>query len=50
MACLQLHAEKALQASRALESAEDTLKVKSINLIPSASNVSIKLPYSNAGL
>lgn len=50
MACLQLHAEKALQASRALESAEDTLKVKSINLIPSVSKMSIKLPYSNAGL
>ncbi|KAL2465452.1 embryo defective [Abeliophyllum distichum] len=50
MTCLQLHAEKALQASRALESAEDTLQVKSINLIPSVSKVSIKLPYSNVKL
>ncbi|KAL0415778.1 UNVERIFIED_CONTAM: Telomere length regulation protein TEL2 [Sesamum latifolium] len=45
MACLQLHAEMALQASRALESSNDTSTAKSISLSPSVSKRSIKIPY-----
>ncbi|KAL0355178.1 UNVERIFIED_CONTAM: hypothetical protein Sradi_3964700 [Sesamum radiatum] len=45
MACLQLHAEMALQASRALESSEDTSTAKSISLSASLSKRSIKIPY-----
>ncbi|KAK4395726.1 Telomere length regulation protein TEL2 [Sesamum angolense] len=45
MACLQLHAEMALQASRALESSKDTSTAKSISLSASVSNRSIKIPY-----
>ncbi|KAL0318843.1 UNVERIFIED_CONTAM: Telomere length regulation protein TEL2 [Sesamum angustifolium] len=45
MACLQLHAEMALQASRALESSKDTSTAKSISLSASVSNISIKIPY-----
>ncbi|KAK6148152.1 hypothetical protein DH2020_019064 [Rehmannia glutinosa] len=48
MACLQLHAEMALQASRALESSNDTSTAKSISLFPSVSNRSIKIPYLNS--
>lgn len=45
MVCLQLHAEMALQASRALESTKDASKLKSISIFPSSSNGSIKLPF-----
>ncbi|KAK6148135.1 hypothetical protein DH2020_019047 [Rehmannia glutinosa] len=48
MACLQLHAEMALQASRALESSNDTSTAKSISLFPSVSSRSIKIPYLNS--
>ncbi|KAL3649936.1 hypothetical protein CASFOL_006339 [Castilleja foliolosa] len=47
MTCLQLHAEMALQASRALESSEDTPTAKSISLFPNLSKGSIKIPYLN---
>ncbi|KAK6275985.1 hypothetical protein POUND7_005694 [Theobroma cacao] len=47
VSCLQLHSEMALQASRALESAESTFKAKSINLSSSLSKGTIKIPYSN---
>ncbi|GFP88825.1 telomere length regulation protein tel2 homolog [Phtheirospermum japonicum] len=47
MTCLQLHAEMALQASRALESSEDTSTAKSISLFPIVSNRSIKIPHLN---
>ncbi|ESW09945.1 hypothetical protein PHAVU_009G168800 [Phaseolus vulgaris] len=46
MTCLQLHAEMALQTSRALESARSSLKAGPA--IPSdASKVTIKIPYLN---
>ncbi|XP_011072972.1 telomere length regulation protein TEL2 homolog isoform X1 [Sesamum indicum] len=45
MACLQLHAEMALQASRALESSKDASTAKSISLSASVSKRSIKIPY-----
>ncbi|GER48834.1 hypothetical protein STAS_26027 [Striga asiatica] len=48
MACLQLHAEMALQASRALEGFKDTPTAKSINLFPAVPSRSIKIPYLNS--
>ncbi|XAR50293.1 hypothetical protein NMG60_11004579 [Bertholletia excelsa] len=42
--CLQLHAEMALQASRAVESAEDTYKAKSIDMPSDLLNGIIKIP------
>ncbi|KAK4436919.1 Telomere length regulation protein TEL2 [Sesamum alatum] len=45
MACLQLHAEMALQASWALESSIDTSTAKSISVSASVSKRSIKIPY-----
>lgn len=47
VSCLQLHSEMALQASRAVESAESTLKAKSISLSSRLSNGTIKIPHSN---
>ncbi|XP_062116040.1 uncharacterized protein LOC133830135 isoform X2 [Humulus lupulus] len=47
MTCLQLHAEMALQASRAMESIESTSKVENIALPSSLSKGTIKIPYSN---
>ncbi|GLT29900.1 hypothetical protein SLA2020_047330 [Shorea laevis] len=47
MSCLQLHAEMALQASRALESAESSSSAKSVGLKSSLSRATIKIPYSN---
>ncbi|KAM1739702.1 hypothetical protein ACFX11_015379 [Malus domestica] len=48
MACLQLHAEMALQASRALESAESTsMAKKNIGLPSSLSKGTIIIPHSN---
>ncbi|KAL7139542.1 hypothetical protein ABFS83_09G059400 [Erythranthe nasuta] len=48
MACLQLHAEMALQASRALESSSTT-NAKSITLFPNVSkNRPIKISYINS--
>ncbi|KAJ6760854.1 TELOMERE LENGTH REGULATION PROTEIN TEL2 FAMILY MEMBER [Salix purpurea] len=47
MSCLQLHAEMALQASRVLESAESTLKPKSIGVSSNLSKATIKIPFSN---
>ncbi|KAL1301400.1 hypothetical protein HN51_046035 [Arachis hypogaea] len=46
MKCLQLHAEMALQTSRALESAKSSLKY-SPALPSDASKVTIKIPYLN---
>ncbi|KAJ8752074.1 hypothetical protein K2173_001101 [Erythroxylum novogranatense] len=49
LTCLQLHAEMALQASRALESAKTAIKAKSIDLLPSdLIKGTIKIPHSNA--
>ncbi|KAH6799566.1 hypothetical protein C2S51_036050 [Perilla frutescens var. frutescens] len=48
MTCLQLHAEMALQASRALESSTGTSTAKNISLFPSSSNRTIKIPYLNS--
>ncbi|GMH01194.1 hypothetical protein Nepgr_003033 [Nepenthes gracilis] len=48
MACLQLHAEMALQASRALESTETTSQAKSIGIPPNMSKGTIKIPGSNS--
>lgn len=45
IACLQLHAEMALQASRALESTKAASTPKSISIFPTSSNGSIKLPF-----
>lgn len=50
MACLQLHAEMALQASRAIESAENTSKANSFGLPSNLIKESIKIPYSNVKL
>eukprot|EP00257_Ricinus_communis_P021544 XP_015581064.1 telomere length regulation protein TEL2 homolog [Ricinus communis] len=47
MRCLQLHAEMALQASRALEAAESTLKAKKVGFPSSLSRGTIRIPYSN---
>ncbi|XP_031405287.1 telomere length regulation protein TEL2 homolog isoform X2 [Punica granatum] len=44
MACLQLHAEMALQASRALESADNTVVSKSVGLPSDLSKGIIKIP------
>ncbi|KAH9720685.1 Telomere reg-2 domain-containing protein [Citrus sinensis] len=48
MSCLQLHAEMALQASRALEPAESTFKLKSVGPSSSLSKGMIKIPHSNS--
>ncbi|GMQ09860.1 hypothetical protein CsSME_00053096 [Camellia sinensis var. sinensis] len=45
--CLQLHAEMALQASRALESVESTSKAKSIDMPSNLLKGIIKIPQSN---
>ncbi|KAL7161768.1 hypothetical protein ACSBR2_042276 [Camellia fascicularis] len=45
--CLQLHAEMALQASRALESVESTSKAKSIDMPSNLLKGIIKIPHSN---
>lgn len=46
VACLQLHAEMALQASRALEASTDnTSTPKSISLFPTTSNRNIKISF-----
>ncbi|XP_039017198.1 telomere length regulation protein TEL2 homolog [Hibiscus syriacus] len=47
VSCLRLHSEMALLASRALESAESTLKAKSISLSFDLSKGTIKIPNSN---
>ncbi|XP_031251325.1 telomere length regulation protein TEL2 homolog [Pistacia vera] len=47
MSCLQLHAEVALQASRALESAESTFKSKGVGLPSTLSKGTIIIPNSN---
>ncbi|KAL5543994.1 hypothetical protein UlMin_007778 [Ulmus minor] len=47
MTCLQLHAEMALQASRALESAETTSKAENFGLPSHLSKGTIKIPQSN---
>ncbi|XP_065873767.1 uncharacterized protein [Euphorbia lathyris] len=48
MSCLHLHAEMALQASRALETAESSLKAKNVALPFSLSRETmIRIPYSN---
>ncbi|XP_059657297.1 uncharacterized protein LOC132303870 [Cornus florida] len=47
MTCLQLHAEMALQASRAMESVESTFNMKSIGLPSSSLKGTIKIPFSN---
>ncbi|XP_022632965.1 telomere length regulation protein TEL2 homolog isoform X3 [Vigna radiata var. radiata] len=46
MTCLQLHAEMALQTSRALESARSSLKAGPA-LTSGTSNITIKIPYFN---
>ncbi|KDP30973.1 hypothetical protein JCGZ_11349 [Jatropha curcas] len=48
MSCLKLHAEMALQASRALEAAESSLKAKNIGFPSSLSKGTIRIPYSNS--
>lgn len=45
MTCLQLHAEMALQASRALETSESTFKTKSIGLSSNMLKGEIKIPH-----
>ncbi|GMQ01130.1 hypothetical protein CsSME_00047882 [Camellia sinensis var. sinensis] len=45
--CLQLHAEMALQASRAIESVESTSKAKSIDMPSNLLKGIIKIPHSN---
>ncbi|KAG6746123.1 hypothetical protein POTOM_050637 [Populus tomentosa] len=47
VSCLRMHAEMALQASRVLESAESTLKPKSIGVSSNLSMGKIKIPFSN---
>ncbi|XP_061954022.1 uncharacterized protein LOC133676367 [Populus nigra] len=47
VSCLQIHAEMALQASRVLESAESTLKPRSIGVSSNLSMAKIKIPFSN---
>nr|POE72637.1 telomere length regulation protein tel2 like [Quercus suber] len=46
MTCLQLHSEMALQATRALESAETTFKAKGVGLPSNLSKGTIKIPHS----
>ncbi|CAK9172583.1 unnamed protein product [Ilex paraguariensis] len=46
MTCLQLHAEMALQASRAIESAESASKFKSVALPSNLPKGTIKIPHS----
>jgi telomere length regulation protein len=46
MTCLQLHSEMALQATRALESAETTFKAKGVALPSNLSKGTIKIPHS----
>ncbi|KAK2971352.1 hypothetical protein RJ640_030318 [Escallonia rubra] len=48
MTCIQLHAEMALQASRALESTENTFQAKTVGLNLNISKGAIKIPYSSA--
>ncbi|KAK3040594.1 hypothetical protein RJ639_026915, partial [Escallonia herrerae] len=48
MTCIQLHAEMALQASRALESTENTFQAKTVGLNSNISKGAIKIPYSSA--
>ncbi|KAJ4823387.1 hypothetical protein Tsubulata_023429 [Turnera subulata] len=50
MSCLQLHAEMAMQASRALESASSTVNAKHIGLPSNLTLETIKIPYSNVQL
>ncbi|XP_074344704.1 uncharacterized protein LOC141683837 isoform X2 [Apium graveolens] len=50
MACLQLHAEMALQASRAMESADSTSNRDIIGLPPNMSKDTIKIPLSSVTL
>ncbi|KAK1359625.1 telomere length regulation protein TEL2-like [Heracleum sosnowskyi] len=50
MACLQLHAEMALQASRAMESADSTSNGNIIGLPSNMSKKTIKIPLSNVTL
>ncbi|XP_017258407.1 uncharacterized protein LOC108227646 isoform X1 [Daucus carota subsp. sativus] len=50
MACLQLHAEMALQASRAMESADSTSNGNIIGLPSNMSKETIKIPLSNVKL
>ncbi|KAJ9163853.1 hypothetical protein P3X46_023481 [Hevea brasiliensis] len=47
MSCLQLHAEMALQASRAIETAETTFKAKNVGLPSILSKGTIRIPFSN---
>ncbi|KAL5748273.1 hypothetical protein ACOSQ2_025570 [Xanthoceras sorbifolium] len=47
MSCLQLHAQMALQTSRALESPESTIKQNVIGLPSNPSKGTIKIPYLN---
>ncbi|XP_042037087.1 telomere length regulation protein TEL2 homolog [Salvia splendens] len=47
LGCLQLHAEMALQASRALESSSSTT-AQGITLFPVTSNTTIKIPFLNS--
>ncbi|XP_019052281.1 PREDICTED: telomere length regulation protein TEL2 homolog [Nelumbo nucifera] len=47
MACLQLHAEMALQASRALESADTVYKARDVGLPSSLMKGAIRIPHSN---
>lgn len=48
MTCLQLHAEMALQASRAMECGESTSTAKSVISLPSGlSKATIKIPFSS---
>jgi telomere length regulation protein len=49
MTCLQLHAEMALQTSRALESARSSFRA-SPTLRSDASKMTIKIPYLNGGI
>ncbi|KAG8379406.1 hypothetical protein BUALT_Bualt07G0085200 [Buddleja alternifolia] len=46
MACLQLHAEMGLQASRAFQSAQDSPTSNAISLFPAVSNRSINIKIS----
>ncbi|KNA11412.1 hypothetical protein SOVF_135530 [Spinacia oleracea] len=50
MACLQLHAEMSLQASRAFNTAESSLQKKSIGLPSNMSKGVIRIPGSNSFL
>lgn len=50
MTCLQLHSEMALQASRALESTEDTSGADNIGLPSTLAKGMIKIPGRNIEL